>query len=88
MELRNPDGGGTDEKLLRHTKRANLDAFGARRPNTVYQHILEMRSTLADANEMRMTSPFPERGPIALKDTSCMTATVLLLKKSLTPGKY
>ena len=88
MESRNPDGGGTDEKILRYIRRANLDAFWARRPNTVYQHFLEMRSTLADADEMRMTPPFPERGPMALKDTSGMSAAVLLLKKSLRPGKY
>ena len=88
MESRNPDDNGTDKKILRYIRRANLDAFWARRPNTVYQHFLEVRSTIADAEEMQMTPPFPERGPLALKDTSGMAAAVLLLKKSLRPGKY
>ena len=88
MEARNPEGNGTDDKILRYIRRANLDAFWARRPNTVYQHFLEIRSTIADAEEMRMNPPFPERGPMALRDTAGMAAAVLLLKKSLRPGKY
>ena len=86
MESRDPNKDGADDTVLRYIRRANLDAFWARRPGTVYLHFLEMRAMIADAEEMQITPLFPERGPMTLKDTSGMGATILLLKKSLRPG--
>ena len=57
MELRNPDGEGSNEKILRYIRRANVDVFWARKPSTVYKHFLEMISVIKDADEMGMTPP-------------------------------
>ena len=59
MEARNPEDNGTDDKILRYIRRANLDAFWTRRPNTVCQYFLKTISTIADAEEMKMNPPFP-----------------------------
>ena len=88
MEGRDPEDVGSDEKILRYIRRANLDAFWARRPATVYPHFLEVRAIIKDADEMGIKPPLPERGPLALQDTCGMGAAVLLLKKSLNPGRY
>ena len=88
MEMRDPNPEGSDMKVLRYIRRVNLDDFWASRPGTVYNHFLEMRDTIKDADEMGIKSPFPERGPLAVHDTADMGAAVLLLKKSLNPGAY
>ena len=88
MELRDPDKGGSDRRIIRYIRWANLDAFWSSRHGTVYNYFLEMRATIKDVDEMGIKPPFPERGPLALHDTPGMGAAVLLLKKSLNPGAY
>ena len=88
MESRDPNEDGADDTVLRYIRRANLDMFWVRRPGTVYLHFLEMRAMIADAEDMQTAPSFPERGLMALKDTSDMGPAVLLLKKFLRLGQY
>ena len=80
MEGREPEEVGSDLKIMRYIRRANLDAFWARRLTTVYPHFLEVRAIIKDADEMGIIPPLPKRGPLVLQDTCGMGAAVLLLK--------
>ena len=51
IELRDPGEGGVDKKILMYIRRANLGAFWARRPGTVYHHFLEIRSIIEEADD-------------------------------------
>ena len=88
MELRDPDGGRRDDKVLRYIRRANLDTFWARKSSTMYTHFLEIRSVIKDEGKMGMTPPLPEMGYMVLEDISGMGVDVLILKKYLNSGMY
>ena len=88
MELRDPDGGGRDDKVLIYIKCVNLDAFWSRKPSTVYTYFLEIRPVIKDADEMGMEPPSPEMGCMDSEDISGIGSAVLILKKSLNPRMY
>ena len=88
IESRDPGRGGRDDKVLRYIRRANLDAFWARKSSTMYTHFLEIRSVIKDEGKMGMTSPLPEMGYMVLEDISGMGVAVLILKKYLNSGMY
>ena len=87
MEGRDPVDVGLDLKILRYIRQADFDAFWARRPTTVLQHFPEVRAIIKDADEMGITPPLPEGGPLALHDT-CSMGGAIFLKKSLNPERY
>ena len=66
MEMRHPDCGSRDDKILIYIIRANLDALWTRKPNTVCKKFLEIRTVIKDSDELNMTPPLPEREPMAL----------------------
>ena len=67
MEKRDPEEIGSELKIVRYIRRANLYAFWARRLTTVYPLFLEVRAIIKDADEMEITPPpLHERGPLAL----------------------
>ena len=58
MEWRDPEEVGSDLKIMRYIRQANLDAFWARRPTTVYPYFLEVQAIIKDADEIGITPPY------------------------------
>ena len=71
-------------------RRANLDAFWARRPSTVGSNLQEMRRYLRGCKRLGADLPFIEdmaRGPLPVKDTWAALPACTMLLRSLDEGR-
>ena len=85
MGMRNSDGSGRDDKILRYIRRENLDMFRARNPSTVYKHFIEIREVIKNVDELGITPPLPERGSMTLQDTR-NGGSCIYFEEIITPG--
>jgi hypothetical protein len=94
--FRNIQGGDPSEESVGHgallaaIRRANLDAFWARRPNTVGSNLYEVRRMVKTAVEMEVLYPVGPRflrGPCPLRDNWGMFVAVATLDRTLDEGK-
>ena len=86
---RDPMDDHIDRWLLLCIRRANLDAFWARRPSTVLGNLREAQRAMKIASQLRIPSPVSTflRGPFPLSDTFGMGMAITLLQRSLDPGR-
>jgi hypothetical protein len=94
--FRNIQGSDPSEELVGHgallaaIRRANLDAFWARRPNTVGSNLYEMWRMVKTAVKMEVLYPVGQRflrGPCPLRDDWGMFVAVATLSRTLDEGK-
>lgn len=76
-----------DTWVLGVMRRALLDAFWDRSRATVEANVRILRRMLKDCEELGLPPPQMNMGPWALEDTVGMGVAVLLLKRSLDPGR-
>lgn len=84
---RNPNWFSSVDKLnIRLLRRANLDAFWARTSNTVQANLNQLRRYYATEDELGFEST-PLRGPMPLEDNQGAGPAMVILKRSLDPGR-
>lgn len=76
-----------DQAQLMHIRRAILDSFWARERSTVENNRREGARYLVQTEAMNITRPYPPRGPFPIADVWGMGAAIVLLTRSLSPGK-
>ena len=70
-------------------RRVNLDAFWANDTKTVYHNRLDMNKAIDLAKSVGMEPPFVPLGPFDMnKDTMGVGVAVLMVLRSLNPGRY
>jgi hypothetical protein len=84
---RNPVlGNPADDESVCLIRRANLDAFWSRTTNTVTNNLRNLKSVINLAGQLGLKI-LPNRGRFQLKDEFGMGVAMLVLKKSLQPGR-
>ena len=83
----NPEVIVQDALMLRCIRRANLDTFWARETSTVLANGREMRIMARKAALVGMACPTPDLGPYPVVDEQGMGIAVLILMRSLDPGR-
>jgi len=79
----------TDVRVLKYIRRANLDAFWAREPQTVAKNLAEIRRGLAVACSLGFGHQlYPPLGPFPVTDSFGMGAAIVMLQRTLDPGKH
>lgn len=70
------------------TRRALLDAFGARAESTITSNAAKLKEILEASHNIRMPPPTDRtpRGPFPVTDQDGMATAILMLLKSLNPG--
>jgi hypothetical protein len=82
-------GLGSDIRVLKCIRRANLDAFWSREPSTVKRVLQEVKRGLAIASSLGFAhSLFRPMGPFPVEDNMGMGIAIVLLQRSLDKGKY
>lgn len=87
MNGREAGMGSRDQVVLALIRRANLDAFWDRSTSTVEAHGREVARMDRIADELGMTPFQTSLGPWPLEDAFGMKVAVLMLKRSLDPGR-
>ena len=78
-----------DQRLLWFIRRAHLDAFWSREPSTVRSNLVEMRRCEVLAQDLGIAPAVPPLGPFKVTDDGIgMRQAVVLLKRSMDPGRY
>eukprot|EP00980_Cylindrotheca_fusiformis_P003587 scaffold795_cov113-Cylindrotheca_fusiformis.AAC.4 len=79
---------GTDVTMMTDIRRASLDAFWSREPSTVSANLYQSRRN-ENYGRLRygMDSVAPRLGPFPLEDTFGMKPALIMLARSLDPGK-
>jgi len=78
-----------DIRLLKLIRRANLDALWSREPSTVNHTLTACRQGASLAALLGFKYKlFRPMGPFPLEDTFGMGAALVMLERSLKPGKY
>ena len=80
---RNPQ----DDLCLAAIRRANLDALWARERATVEANRREATIFMREACTMGFANPYPPRGPWPPEDIWGMKTAIVILQRSLSPGK-
>lgn len=88
MEGRNPvSGNALDNRVLMLIRRATLDSFWSREPATV-RGTLRQGGKMEDiASQLGLSPVMGAMGPFPLADTTGMKLAVVMLERSLDPGK-
>jgi hypothetical protein len=82
------EGKLSDVVLLRSLRRANLDDFWSREPNTVSHNLGKLNRILQPGFELGMDNPpLPLAEPWPVKDTINAGGVVVILRHSLDPGR-
>ena len=79
-------GNRADDESLWLIRRANLDAFWSRTSNTVATNLRNLQSFKQLGGQLGLNL-LPETGPFALRDEFGMGIAMIVLKKSLQPGR-
>ncbi len=83
------EGLASDLRMIKCIRRANLDAFWSREPGTVKGTLDEAKRGLAIASSLGFAHTlFNPRGPFPVADTMGMGMAIVMLQRSLNPGKY
>jgi hypothetical protein len=79
-----------DEEAIEFIRRAVIDAFWSREPSTVKGNLYEARRGAHSAKRFGFPEGFaaPPMGPFPLSDDAGMKAAMVVLDRSLDPGKY
>lgn len=78
-----------DIRVLKCIRRANLDSFWARESRTVSKNLSEIKRGLAVASSLGFAHQlYPPLGPFPLEDSFGMGAAIVMLQRTLDPGKY
>ena len=77
-----------DRRLLSDIRHANINAFWSREPSTVSSNLSHAKRMEAIGSWYGLTSVSPQMGPFPLRDTFGMAAAVVMLKRSLDPGRW
>lgn len=89
IQHRDPEiGKEKDRVLLQEIRVANLDSLWSREPSTVAANLSQARKMEAIGDEVGFDSVSPALGPFPLEDTFGMKVAVVLLRRSLDPGKH
>ena len=88
IQKKNPKSQSPDMVVLSFIRRANLDAFWARKPSTVVRNRGLVIKSLEMAEELNLPRPFPDRGPLPLKDQVGMLQAILQLRRTMDQGLY
>jgi len=87
--LRNPTESTEDKKMMCYLRWAVLDGFWGRAPGTVQNNLGQLRGLFKIAcEEFEMMRALPEMGPFPLMDTFGIGTALVMLRRSLDPGKY
>ena len=77
-----------DQKLMICIRRANLDAFWAREPTTVYNNMREMTRCVSLSEELGISdSSLVDMGPFPLKDVCGVGMAAVFLRRTLDKGQ-
>ncbi len=87
INQRDPSNSVQDKRLMTFIRRANLDSMWSREPGTVYGNLGEARRMARIAATMGIPSLPLLREPLPVEDTFGMTPAVLMLGRSLDPGR-
>ena len=87
VNKRDPNNSGQDKKLMILIRRANLDSLWSREPGTVYGNLGEARRMARFASGVGIASLPMLTEPLAVKDTFSMMPAILMLGRSLDPGR-
>ena len=79
-------GNSADDESLCLIRRANLDAFWSRTSNTVATNLRNLQGFKHLGGQLGLNI-LPETGPFALRDEFGMGVAMVVLKKSLQPGR-
>jgi hypothetical protein len=79
-------GNPADDESICLIRRANLDAFWSRTTNTVATNLRNLKSVMKLSGELGLNL-LPPRGPFELKDEFGMGVAMIVLRKSLQPGR-
>lgn len=85
---RDPRKDGTNDLLLACIRQANLDALWGWEPSTVYQNSRLIIQSLRLYELVRLKPNYPHLGPFPLEDVQAFGTAVIMLLKSIEPGKY
>jgi hypothetical protein len=79
-----------DEEVMEFIRRAVIDAFWSREPSTVKSNLYEARRGARSAKRFGFPegSATPPMGPFPLSDDAGIKAAMVVLDRSLDPGKY
>ena len=89
LYLRDPLGSVEDEKMMCYIRRAVLDGFWGRASGTVSGNLGQLRGFHKIACEdFGLMEALPEMGPFPLMDTFGIGSALVMLKRSMMPGKY
>ena len=88
IHMKLPSSSKKDQNLLLHIRQAILDSFWSRESSTVKSNLYQLKNTRKKAEALGVESVFlPQRGPFPVEDAWGMLTTVLVLLKSLDPGR-
>jgi len=89
IHLRNPTESTEDKKTMCYLRRAVLDGFWGRAPGTFQNNLGQLWGLFKIAcEEFEMMRALPEMGPFPLMDTFGIGTVIVMLRRSLDPGKY
>jgi hypothetical protein len=77
----------TDHEVLEYIRRANLDAFWDRSPNTVSSNLSDAWRMEKMGERLGLGAMAPAIGPFPLKDECGMRFAIAILERSLAPGQ-
>jgi hypothetical protein len=77
----------TDHEVLEYIRRANLDAFWDRSPNTVSSNLSDAWRMEKMGERLGIGAMAPAIGPFPLKDKCGMRFAIAILERSLAPGQ-